>query len=247
MRSGQASSARARAAPHAAQAVSGASALDANTAAVRPRGRPPTLSRERVLGAAVAISAADPITPISVAMVARHLGVSSAAIYKYFGNRDGFFQAASARLLEDFDFVDRPGAEPGDRIGDWLAAMRALFLRHPQLINLLTWEQGSISHAWEAHTLPIFAALIELEIAGEDLAKTALWILMTGMSAIQFEIHGRLFEAARDGADPPYVALGETGPRRVIAEFRTSDGYHDRLFAFSVQRLLDALRLHAAA
>lgn len=218
---------------------------DATSGDARPRGRPPTLSRERVLSAAIALSAADPMRMISVSLVARHLGVSATAIYKYFGNRDGLLQAMSARLMEDFHLAPAADADAFARIEGWFRAMRALFRRNPQLINLLSWEQGNISRAWGSHTIPILDALAELGLAGDDLAKTALWIFLTGMSTIQFEIHGRMFEAARGASDPPYVARGETGPRRVINDFRAGDDHHDDLFAFQLQRMLDALRLHA--
>lgn len=211
----------------------------------RRRGRPAVLSRESVLQAAADVSAADPLNPLSVSTVARRLGVSSMAIYKYYPSREDLLQALSVHLMRDFRIAAGPDATALERIEGWLAGMRVLMLGNRQLINLLSWDQGNISQAWETHTAPIFEALEELGFAGDELAQTALWLFISGMSAIRFEVHARLWREARGPSDPPFLSHDADSPRKVIEHFQRDDDYHDHLFDFQLRRMLDALRLQA--
>lgn len=216
-----------------------------NAGHARRRGRPAVLSRDSVLQAAVDVSAADPLTPLSVSIVARHLGVSSMAIYKYYPSREDLLQALSSHLMQGMQIAAGPGATAIERVEGWLIGMRALLLENRQLINLLSWEQGNISQAWETHTAPMFEALEELGFSDDDLAQTALWLFISGMSAINFEVYARLCQEARGPSDPPFLTHSADSPRRVINRFQLHDDYHDRLFQFQLHRLLDALRLRA--
>lgn len=198
-----------------------------------------------MLEAAIAVSAATPLIPLSIATVARHLGVSAMAIYTYYPSREDLLQALSARLMQDFKMAAAPNAPALERVAGWIVGLRTLMLDKRQLISLLSWEHGNISKAWETHSAPMFDALEELGFAGDDLAQTALWLFVSGMAAINFEVYARLCEEAREPSDPPFLSHDVASPRRVINRFQEAPDHHDRLFDFQLQRLIDALRLSA--
>lgn len=222
-------------------------AVSAAKKVVRRRGRPPILSRDAVLQAALDLSAADPLTPVSVTTVARHLNVTSMAIYKYYASRDELLQALSAKLLEGFSVQVSDAAGPVERIEIWLRGLRGHFLKNKQLINLLTWEDGQISVAWENHTAALFEALEDLGFTQDEFSETALWIFISGMSAIVYEMRARLMEASPVAPNYERLSTKAAGGRATIEKSRKDPEHHERLFDFQVNRLIASLRDLVAA
>ncbi|MEM9621118.1 MAG: helix-turn-helix domain-containing protein [Pseudomonadota bacterium] len=74
---------------------------------MRARGRPPALSREKILDAAMQMNVAE----LSIVQLARQLEVSEGAIYYYFRQREDLVRAVMARSAIEFDY--------GDLEGDW--------------------------------------------------------------------------------------------------------------------------------
>lgn len=218
-------------------------ATASETKPARRRGRPAILSRDAVLQAALEASAADPLNLVSVTNVARRLNVTSMAIYKYFGSRDELLQALSAKLFEDFSPETPAGLAPIERIECWLRALRAQFLRNKQLINLLSWDGGQISLAWENHAGVMFEALRDIGFEGDEFAETALWIFISGMSAIVYEVRARLTESSSPYV-PDYASLTKqsAGGRTLLTRFLERPDHHDRLFEFQIQRIVGSLR-----
>lgn len=207
----------------------------------RKRGRPSVLSTEAVLQAALDVSAADPLTPVSVKMVARHLNVTSMAIYKYFASRDELLQAMSARLLEGFCLDTEPDAEPAEQIASWLRAMRRHLLANKQLINLLSWDSGAISTAWQDHTGPLFEALRRSGLKADLLAQTALWIMLSGMAAIVYEVRNRLTEFSADAQGSPSLLPQAAEGHAAVSDFWQRSDHYDRLFDFVMRRIIQSL------
>lgn len=209
--------------------------------APRKRGRPAVLSRQAVLQAALELSAADPLNLISVTTVARRLNVTSMAIYKYFASRDELLQALSSALLETFTVEIQPGMDPIQRIERWIRALRAHFLRNRQLINLLSWDGGQISVAWENHAGIMFEALRDMGFDGDAFAETALWIFISGTSAIVYEVRARLTAPSAYAPDPGSLTPQSAEGRALITTFEKSPDHHERLFDFQVARIIGSL------
>ena len=208
----------------------------------RKRGRPAVLSRHAVLQAALELSAADPLNLISVSTVARRLNVTSMAIYKYFGSRDELLQALSAKLLEDFSVEIHPDLDPIQRIECWIRALRNHFLANRQLINLLSWDRGQISVAWENHAGIMFEAVRDMGFEGDAFAETALWIFISGTSAIVYEVRARLTEPSSYVPDYGSLTRQSAEGRALITDFQAKPGHHERLFEFQIRRIVDSLR-----
>jgi AcrR family transcriptional regulator len=101
----------------------------------RPRrGRPPQISAEDILTAAANRLDGD----WTVASVAAELGVSDAAIYRYFPSKKALLAAVSDRVLAEMPL---PAYD-----GDWRALLTAMghgaynaFVRYPSLLDLDSW------------------------------------------------------------------------------------------------------------
>src|SRR5690349_8915031 len=61
------------------------------------RGRPPKISAEQIIDKALVVAVED----LSIAGVARELGVAAPAIYRYFDSREALQAAILARVLTD--------------------------------------------------------------------------------------------------------------------------------------------------
>ena len=79
------------------------------------RGRPPRLSRDAILMAALDMLEREPGLAFSLNGLARALKVTPMALYTYFGSRDDLLQALTERLLS------------GRSTSDMLIALRSLW------------------------------------------------------------------------------------------------------------------------
>lgn len=207
------------------------------------RGRPPRLSREAILSAAAAMIEQQPDVTFSLNGLARALGVTPMALYTYFDNGNDLLQAVTERLLSGFVVTIPPSATPLATIDLWCRGARDFFLRHPQLMPMLTWEGGggNTSVAWFDRSLPIVTALEACGLQDDDLARATLWVWSTVMGAIHGEVRSR---AAPSSLTPEQVdSLAEPmrePVRRMIALTERPEA-HDEFFSYQMERLLGAI------
>ena len=205
-------------------------------------GRPPRISRETVLDAAVEIASADPNGAVSIGAIARHIKVTPMAIYTYFASKDALMQALSQRLLEGFATDHPDGLEPVEALRAWSHAIRRHFLANPSLIRMLAWDGGHNSVAWLNSSEPMLAALGGLGLDDATFAQAVLWTWSTVLGAIQFEIHYRQFEPRLREEEAGQLVEPVRTDMAKIGVFQKQDGYLDRYFEFQIDRLVDALR-----
>jgi AcrR family transcriptional regulator len=100
-------------------------------------GRPPTLSRERIVEAAVALVVRQGAEQLTVRSLGEALGCDPSALYRHFRNVDDLHRAVGDHFLSDVDIA------PRSREG-WRAAVRRLCielraaqLRQPRLAALV--------------------------------------------------------------------------------------------------------------
>ncbi len=78
----------------------------------RGRGRPPRLSRERIVEGAVEVLLAEPAVSLTIKRVADAVGAAPMALYRYFPDRDALLQATADHVLEAMErapIADGPG------------------------------------------------------------------------------------------------------------------------------------------
>ncbi|WP_340686248.1 TetR/AcrR family transcriptional regulator [Amycolatopsis coloradensis] len=104
--------------------------------AERPtRGRPSVLGIDSVVAAAVDLADREGVANVTLASVAKDLGVTKMSLYRHIGSK-----AELLELMADFAIGDPPTVEPA---GDWRAelttlaeANRDVLMKHPWLVEL---------------------------------------------------------------------------------------------------------------
>jgi TetR/AcrR family tetracycline transcriptional repressor len=107
-------------------------AATAKRAARSPRG---SLSRERVLAAALQLAGAG-LEAVSMRALGAALGVDPTAVYRYFRTKDELLEAMADAVVAS----DRPFAETGDPVRDLEEAFvnfRRSLLAHPALVPVV--------------------------------------------------------------------------------------------------------------
>lgn len=210
------------------------------------RGRPPRLSREAILSAAAALIEGQPEAAFSLNGLARTLGVTPMALYTYFDNGNDLLQAVTERLLGGLVVAIPTTATPLETLDIWCRAARDFFLRHPQLMTMLTWEGGNTSVAWFDRSLPVVTALGDCGLEGDDLALATLWVWGTVMGAIHNEVRSRAAPHSLTAEQIERLAGPMRDPvRRMIALAERPDAY-DAFFSYQMERLLGAIEALAA-
>lgn len=205
------------------------------------RGRPPRLSRDAILDAALALLERAPREPLTVARLAAEVDAVPAALYRHFASVDELLDGVLARALAGVKQtgVRRRAAWPG-QIRDWMTALRRELLRYPAVLTLIG-RRGRTSPAWlEAVATPI-EILERAGLRGAKLARTHLWLTETTVGFVMQEAAMALPEQLR-GARASLRAVSDDERARlapVLDNLGAIDG--EELFAFVVERTIDAL------
>lgn len=208
----------------------------------RGKGRPRITSKDKIVEAGLALAAADPSASVSVVSIARKLGIAPMAIYNYFPNRDALMQELSARLLEKMEIEIPAAASPFEAIGIWARSTRAHFLRNPELLQILDYQNGYVSGAWLAKSEALFRAMEALGFTGEELVKAIRWFWNVAMSAITVEVHEHIAPVL--ASERSNERLDRYG-KDVLALMNTvaaGEGFLDRLFDFHITMAIAALK-----
>jgi AcrR family transcriptional regulator len=109
------------------------------TRATAAPGRVPrnTLSRARIVEAALALVDAEGLEALTMPRLAEDLGVGTMSLYRHIEGKDDLLEAVAAHVLND---VVVPPGDPGDwegRVVGFLRALRGQALRHPALARIL--------------------------------------------------------------------------------------------------------------
>lgn len=105
----------------------------------RPRGRPsaPVLSRERITRAAIRIVGTRDYRHLTMAALARELGVSTSALYNHVSSKRDLLVMIQESLNGEIDcssFETKPWHEA---LWDWAVSYRLCFIRHTALIPVM--------------------------------------------------------------------------------------------------------------
>ncbi|KAA1422864.1 TetR/AcrR family transcriptional regulator [Mumia zhuanghuii] len=134
------------------------------------RGRPPRVSRDQVVDAAVAIADADGLDAVSMRTVARSLDVGAMTLYSHVPGRDELVDAMVDRAyadlaLPDADLSWRPALEQYAH-GYW-----SLLRDHPWLLDLNTWRLPLAPHVFDAEEAA-YRILLDTGLSGTRVVET---------------------------------------------------------------------------
>jgi AcrR family transcriptional regulator len=216
---------------------------DALREATTPRrGRPPRLSREAILDAALQCLERAPREPLTVARIAAEVDAVPAALYRHFPSVDDLLDDVLARALAGVKHavVRRRAGWPA-QIRDWMTAVRGALLRYPAVLAL-TGRRGRTSPAWlEAAIVPI-AILERAGLRGARLARAHLWLTESTVALVMQEaampLGDQLLGARAALREMPAAQSAVLAP--LLEHLGGADA--DEHFAFATERTIDALR-----
>lgn len=228
---------------HEPKAVDSHQEPDGKAPPKRRRGRPAVTSLEEIVRAGLELAAAAPDRDVSIAAIARSLGIAPMAIYNYVRDKDDLLQELSDALLRSLVVVPPADATPEQMIRCWGETVRRHFLQHPELLRMLVWEEGRSSAAWLNKSEVLFAALNRMEIPEDRWGMMVHWLWCSVMGLIRIEIDynfdrtsPQVLGEAREKLRPE-VAQGVS----VIVTGMKSEGYGERFFGFFMDRLMDGI------
>jgi AcrR family transcriptional regulator len=191
-------------------------------------GRPAGLTRERILGTAIALADADGLGAVSIRRIAAELKARPMSLYAHIGSKDELLALMHDRVLGE--------ALLGDVPGDWQEALRAIArrtrevtLRHPWIIadHLPRLGPSMLRHLEESA-----AAVAGLD--ADDAGKRALLIAVDTYTIghVTLQLAGTVARSQGAGVDDAW--------RRSAAEYierEVASGALPHLAEFDVQEL----------
>ncbi|MYS85032.1 TetR/AcrR family transcriptional regulator [Embleya scabrispora] len=132
------------------------------------RPRQALLSRDRIIGTALALVDAEGLGALSTRRLAAELGVSGPALYNHFATKDAIVDAVVDAVLGDVDltafdvdFATESGRDTWpDAVRAWARSYRAALAAHPNLVPALAVGPGRRANALRMADA-VFGALVD--------------------------------------------------------------------------------------
>jgi AcrR family transcriptional regulator len=160
----------------------------------RRAGKTP-LSRERIVGAALALIDADGVDGLSMRKLGAQLGVDPMAVYHHLAGKDAVLQRVVEQVFGDFPVPDAD-AQWADQIRQWAQAYRDTGLRHPHLVLDIVTRPTAVAAAAVRVNEALYQALLTAGLSGED-------VVMASDAVVDF-VNGHLL-----GVAPGAAVMGE--------------------------------------
>ena len=122
-------------------------------------GRPPRLSRETVVAAALALADREGVEALSMRRLAAELGCGVMTLYGHVRDRDDLLSGVVGLLIAEIDTRHVPGESWPDAVRRSAASYWAMALRHPRAFPALALASSSDPEL-RAHLRRIVAALV---------------------------------------------------------------------------------------
>lgn len=215
------------------------------------RGRPPTLSRDRVLVTAVEHTDRTGLAGLTMRSLAQDLGVEAMSLYHYLPGKEGLLDALVESLMSEIDAATAhvtDGDDWRDGVRGRCLAARAVMVRHPWGPGLMM-SRTAIPPSVFAHFEALLAAMTEAGFS-YHLGHRALHSLGSMVLGFQQELFAPSVEGDGDQSEEELAQMALFLPHitaMVAAELHADDG--DVLgwcdsqaeFEFTLDLLLDGL------
>ncbi len=159
----------------------------------RGRGRPPRLSRDQIIEAAIELLAQEPSATLTVKRVADAVASTPMALYRYFPDRDELLQAMADRVLADIQPSTPTGDTWQEQVRSWMRNGRDRLRPYAQLLPFMAATRQPVG-------LPALARLARilrtLDLGEDDLALAVILISSTTLSHAMYETRRRPAEQA---------------------------------------------------
>jgi TetR/AcrR family tetracycline transcriptional repressor len=154
-----------------------------NAKAKRGRGRPPRLSRESILEAALALLERSPAEPLTLSRVAEEVDAVPAALYRHVGSHDELLDGVLGLVLDGIRFEIRRRASWRSQVRDWMICVRAQLLRYPAVVSMIG-RHGRTSPAWFDAQQVLIEILENAGLRDAQLARAYLWVAESTMGCV---------------------------------------------------------------
>jgi TetR/AcrR family tetracycline transcriptional repressor len=152
----------------------------------RGRGRPPRLSREQIVEAAVALLEREPGTALTIKRVAEAVGSAHMALYRYFPDRDTLLQAVADRVMARVQRSPPTGDTWQQQVRHWMLNSLERLRPYSQLLPYMAATQQPEGLL----TLGQLAAMLRpLALSDEDLALAVILIGSSTIAYASYETH----------------------------------------------------------
>ena len=146
------------------------------------QGRPPRLSHDAVLDAALELLRELPLREFTLGKLAQKLGASTMSLYTYYSSRDELLDAVAERVFQLFEAPETKGRWQ-KRVLDWLWALQRHVDRYPITTQLMA-RNGHLPAAWLGAWTPMLKLLHEQGLEGKALAQTFDWFINAAVGLI---------------------------------------------------------------
>jgi TetR/AcrR family transcriptional regulator, tetracycline repressor protein len=208
------------------------------------RGRPPKLSREKIVSDVAEMLLADPSVPLTIARVADAIGTAPMSLYRHFAGREDLVVAVAHHIFVAARPPVAPDASWQIQIRTWMAHVYAQSTRVPQLVQLIA--KGE-SPAWLADSAYLAAILADGGF-GDDraVAEAVYWVATTTMGNAMIRA-----TAPRDfPIETLRVAIGDldaTDAAHMTRVLPHLAAIHDEGFAVAIEWTIAGLEARLAA
>jgi TetR/AcrR family tetracycline transcriptional repressor len=172
----------------------------------RGRGRPPRLSREQILDAAVSLIQAAPSENLTIRRVAAAVGATPMSLYRYFAGHEELLHAVAERVAAPTLNRRSAGALWHEDLRQWLLVNVEHAQAYPQLVPYLASTQRA---AW----LPSFVLLSDilrpLDLGEADLAAAIALVGTTIVGLATLTAHA---PATRGDLEKLHAVMAEDFP-----------------------------------
>jgi AcrR family transcriptional regulator len=213
-------------------------AQHAGGAPTRGRGRPPRLSRDQIVEAAVALAYDEPAAPLTIKRVSAAVHSAPMALYRYFPDRDDLLHAVADRVANDMRFDPPKGATWQDKLRAWMLSSLEHLRPYPQLLPYIA---STRQPSWLPSFIMLTDVLSPLDLNDEDMA---LAIALIGTTVVGQSI----LAAQRTPVDEmvPLMRQALTGAdaddrARVEPVLTQLPGAFDRLYDVVIDNTVTAL------
>ena len=207
----------------------------------RPTGRP-TLTRERVLRAAVALADEEGVDAVTMRRLGHAAGVEAMSLYNHVANKEDVLVGILDLLVDEIPAA-APRADWREAIREQSLAARDLMARHPWAMRLLLGQR-----TMSPSTLGYMDRVTGLMLAGgvsPQLAHTAMHVLGSRV----FGFSQELFDATDLGPEVAAMLSGTRADRypNVASTMAVITHDDDAEFALALDLILDGLERHRLA
>jgi len=204
--------------------------------APRGRGRPPRLSRDQIIEAAVELLEREPDVALTIKRVAEAAGSAPMALYRYFPDREALLQAMADQVMAGLQPTRPEGDTWQEQVRSWMRRGRTRLRPYSQLLPYMAATRQPVGLPALAR---LAAILRPLDLDEDDLALAVMLIGSTTLSHAMYETRRRPVEetlaALREGLalrpEEEREAVGPLLPGLPSAYERLHDCVLDRTVA----------------